>query len=72
LSAQRSAIIRGDVAALRSAPSTSAALLWRAEPGVVGRISKCTSGWCWFDVRGQAGYVEMSHIWGVGPGEAVE
>ncbi|RYG86526.1 MAG: hypothetical protein EON59_09760, partial [Alphaproteobacteria bacterium] len=43
----------------------------RAAPGVVGRISKCGSGWCWFDVRGRGGYVEQSHFWGTDPGEVL-
>lgn len=54
---------------MRDRPSTQGKLLWRAAPGVVGRISNCADNWCRFDVKGQAGYVETSGLWGVDPGE---
>ena len=41
----------------------------RAAPGVVGRLSECDGGWCRFDVKGQAGYVEVAGLWGVEAGE---
>jgi SH3-like domain-containing protein len=50
---------------------TQGRVSWRAAPGVVGRVSRCSSGWCWFDVAGRGGYVEQSHIWGTEPGEAL-
>lgn len=65
LSDKRSAIVMGSNADLLQAPRFNAPLLWRAAPGVVGRISRCARGWCWFDVRGRAGYVEANRIWGV-------
>lgn len=71
LDERRTAIIVGGIAELRSAPEADAHLNWRAEPGVVGVISKCASGWCRFDVNGRSGYVEQSRIWGVEPGEVV-
>lgn len=72
LTDRRSAIIQGGITPMRSAPSTSAAVAWRAEPGVVGRIAHCASGWCQFDVNGRRGFVEMTHLWGVDLGETVE
>ncbi|UZK67087.1 SH3 domain-containing protein [Sphingomonas sp. M1-B02] len=72
LSDTRSAIVRGAIAEMRAAPRFDAPINFRAAPGVVGRISKCASGWCWLDVRGRGGYVELSHIWGVDAGEAVD
>ncbi len=56
---------------MRAAPRFNARVNWRAAPGVVGRISKCASGWCYFDVRGRGGYVEKTHIWGVDPSESL-
>jgi len=52
-------------------PAAGGKLLWRAAPGVVGRISQCANGWCRFDVKGQAGFVEISGLWGVEPGETL-
>jgi SH3-like domain-containing protein len=67
----RTAMVRGGITELRAGPQLSASINWRAAPGVIGRISKCASGWCWFDVDGKAGYVEQSHIWGVDPEETL-
>lgn len=67
----RTAIVVGDIAAMRTAPRADAGINWRAEPGVVGRISKCADGWCWFDVKGRGGYVVQSQLWGVDPGEVL-
>jgi SH3-like domain-containing protein len=72
LTEKRTGIVTEGVVALREAPSAVAGVLWRAEAGVVGRVSRCTRGWCWFDVRGRAGYVEQSRLWGVDPGEELE
>jgi SH3-like domain-containing protein len=71
LDEQRTAIVVGGVTELRAAPQLEGHINWRVEPGVVGRISKCASNWCRFDVGGHAGYIEQSHIWGVEPGETL-
>lgn len=71
LSDTRTAIVTGTTTELRSAAHFNARINWRVAPGVVGRISKCGGGWCWFDVRGRGGYIEQSHIWGTDPGETV-
>ncbi len=65
VSSTRTAIVQGSVIELRERPAFGARVVWRAEPGVVGRISQCARGWCRFDVKGQAGYAEASRLWGV-------
>jgi SH3-like domain-containing protein len=72
LSAQRTAMITGATVALLDSPRSGARTIWRAQPGVVGRISRCADGWCRFDASGRAGYVEAAHLWGVGPTETVD
>ncbi|MET0268983.1 MAG: SH3 domain-containing protein [Sphingomonas sp.] len=72
LSEQRTAIVRGAIQPLRAAPDAGAKIVWRVEPGVVGRIAHCASGWCEFDVRGRAGYIEAAGLWGVDPGETID
>ena len=68
----RTAIVRSsEPLPMRSAPDENAKTLWRAAPGVVGRISECNGGWCRLDVKGQAGFVPVGAIWGVEPGEVV-
>ena len=70
LSERRTGIVRGQQPAeMRAQPSPGASLSWRAAPGVVGRLSECGNGWCRFDVKGQIGYIEVAHLWGVEPTE---
>lgn len=72
LTDKRSAIVTDTIVVLRDRPSGSGRMQYRAQPGVVGRISKCAGGWCHFDVKGRGGFVEAIHLWGVEPGEEVE
>lgn len=72
ISSTRTAIVRGkEPAAMLERPAAGAAVKWRAAPGVVGRISHCDNGWCRLDVKGQAGFVEVSQLWGVEPAETL-
>jgi SH3-like domain-containing protein len=72
LSDQRTAMVMGDIAELRDSPRFAGKVNWRAEPGVIGRVSKCGDGWCYFDVTGRGGFVEVSHLWGVDSAETIE
>lgn len=65
VSRTRTAMVQGAITELRDRPAYGARVVWRAEPGVIGRLSQCVRGWCRFDVKGQAGYVEVSRLWGV-------
>src|SRR3546814_5423757 len=64
LSRTRTAIVTGDIRPLREDAKVSAAIAYRAQPGVVGRIGDCKNGWCLFDVQGRKGWVQTEHIWG--------
>lgn len=64
LSRTRTAIVTGEIRPLREEASISAAVAYRAEPGVVGRITDCANGWCLFDVKGRKGWIQTDHIWG--------
>ena len=57
-------IVKGGIAEMRDRPSSDARLLFRLEPGVVGRLSGCSDGWCALDVDGKHGYVSISKLWG--------
>jgi SH3-like domain-containing protein len=73
LSDTRTALVTGKEARpLREAPAESSKVRYLAEPGVVGRVSKCAGGWCRLDVGGRQGYVRRDHIWGVEPGETLD
>ena len=71
ISSTRTALVQGAVIELRDRPQFGARVAWRAEPGVVGRISQCARGWCRFDVKGQVGFVEASRLWGVASDEVL-
>lgn len=66
LSDIRTAIIRETVRPIHVEASENSRVAWRAEPGVVGRISRCTPEWCQIDIRGRGGYIRTRYIWGAG------
>lgn len=72
LSDRRTAMVMGTIAELHATPDFGSRVVYRAAPGVIGRISKCRSNWCYIDVRGRGGYVEQSRLYGTDPGETVE
>lgn len=73
LSDERTAIVTAqEPADLHEQPEAGARIAYKAERGVVGRISRCASRWCLFDVGGRKGYVRIDQIWGVDPNETVD
>lgn len=72
LSATRTALVTGqDPVELRDSPSVSGRIVWRAAPGVVGRLRKCAEGWCYLDVHGRGGFVEAGRLWGIDAAETL-
>ncbi|MFM2099082.1 MAG: hypothetical protein RLZZ366_621 [Pseudomonadota bacterium] len=69
ISDDRTGMVLRDVQPLRERPDKGANIIWRAEPGVVGKLSECKRGWCKLDVRGRMGYIEAVSLWGVDPNE---
>ena len=64
LSGRRTAIVINGIQPMHQSPSADAPIAFRAQPGVVGRISDCGNGWCMFDVMGQTGWISTAAIWG--------
>jgi len=64
LSEDRTAMVVGEIRTLRASPEASGKVNWRAEPGVIGKLSECAQGWCRIDVNGRAGFVEARYLWG--------
>jgi len=64
LSRTRTAIVMDKIREMYAEPNGSSRVLWRLEPGVVGKLGECEKGWCPFDVNGRAGWVRADHIWG--------
>ncbi|MCW2391716.1 SH3-like domain-containing protein [Sphingobium sp. B1D7B] len=61
---EATAIVKDGIAQMRDGPSESARLLFRLAPGVVGRLSGCSDGWCAMEVNGRRGYVQAASLWG--------
>jgi SH3-like domain-containing protein len=73
LSDRRTAIVKkGDRRPVRVEPSEGARVRYLAEPGVVGRIDNCASGWCRIEVGRRDGYIRTADIWGVGASEVLD
>ena len=68
LNPARTALVTGKgLAAIRDAPADNGKLLWNAEPGVVGKLGSCETGWCEFDPGGgRKGWVKQARLWGAG------
>ena len=73
LSDTRTGLVKpGEPRPIYDKPDPHSVLRYRAEAGVVGRISRCDGSWCRFDVHGHRGYIAQDQIWGVDPGEHID
>jgi SH3-like domain-containing protein len=68
---KREVVVTGSVRGLRASPDLAAALVARAEPGVVARLDECRGDWCRISAANVAGWVERADLWGVYPKESV-
>ena len=59
-------MVRGQIAEIRENRDGGGRLLWRAAPGVIGRLGACDNGWCAFDIDGRKGFVAQAAVWGAG------
>lgn len=57
---------------LHENPDERSRVRYRAEPGVVGRISHCAAGWCRMEVGERGGYIRIENFWGADPGETLD
>lgn len=73
LSDTRTAMVTGaEPRPMHAEPNEGAPVRYRAEPGVVGRIEGCESGWCGIDVEGRRGFIRTAFLWGVEADENVD
>ena len=73
LSDRRTAVVKkGDPRLVRVEPSDGARARYLAQAGVVGRVSKCSNGWCHIAIGRREGYVRTSDLWGVAANEVVD
>jgi SH3-like domain-containing protein len=70
LSETRTALVRGnEPRPMHEKPDLSSKIVYRAEPGVVGRLSDCSGQWCRLQVGGKRGFIQAAHFWGTDPDE---
>lgn len=71
LAARRTAVVTDRFRPIMSERGTGGRLLWQAEPGVIGRISKCDGQYCRIQIGEKVGFIEQSSLWGTDPSERV-
>jgi SH3-like domain-containing protein len=71
VTAKREVIVTGSVRGIRQSPDHAAALIARAEPGVVAKLAECRGEWCRIEAGDTIGWVQRSDVWGVYPTENV-
>lgn len=67
----RSIVVDGEMRTLRAEPSTTAAAVAQAEPGVIAHLLECRGPWCRVEAEGIKGWLQRSEMWGVTPTETV-
>lgn len=72
LSPARTALVTEDMAPLRNSPDAGAAVVARAESGVVAKLLECRPDWCRISRDGLRGWVPKSALWGVDPAETFD
>jgi SH3-like domain-containing protein len=73
LSDTRTAIVKpGRPRPIHAEANGQSPIRYRAEPGVVGRLEDCRSGWCRIKIGKREGHIRTADIWGVTNSEEVE
>lgn len=71
LSQDRTLQVTRQVRTLHARPDVSSPAVWRAEPGVVARVTLCADRWCRVESGGRSGYLLREHGFGTYPQEPV-
>ena len=76
LSGKRTAVVtpwgKGEAQPIHADATTDSAVTAYLEPGVMGTIDRCRSGWCRVDGKGFDGWIQQDRLWGVYPNEDVD
>lgn len=66
LSPRRYVLVLGDkMQELHRKPEPDATVVARSEPGVIGQLLQCETGWCRVQMRKVTGWIRRDLIWGV-------
>lgn len=72
LSGLRTVVMMKEIQALRRFPESDAPTLFSAEPGVVARIIRCNSDFCYVSIKDRKGWVAKRGVFGVYDDEMFE
>ena len=78
LSERRTGMVMGEEPAdIHAQPDGDSAVVYRVEPGVVGRISECNGNWCRISIevgrkQRSGGWIVQGALWGVDEGEVID
>lgn len=72
LSGVRHVLVRDELAEFRDRPDDDAAVSFKAEANVIGKLLECLPDWCRVGVEGEKGWIRKTALWGVDPGEVLE
>ena len=72
LSGSRTALVNIPMLDLLSQPQPGAAVVLKAEAGVVARLSACRIDWCRISIEGETGWAAKAALWGVESDEVFE
>ena len=65
-------VAKGGSRPIHRQPEAAAALVARAEPGVVARLDECRGTWCRIATDSVSGWIRRADLWGVYPDEEVQ
>lgn len=73
LSSQRTALVRGTAPRpVHAKAEQGSRVRYLAQPGAVGRIDQCRSGWCHISFGQREGHMRIADLWGVNAGEEID
>lgn len=73
MSSARTGLVKpGQPLELREKPAAASRVAYLAEPGVVGKVSKCDGNFCQFSVGTKRGWAAQARLYGVGEGESFD
>ncbi len=72
LSGRRFGVVLGGQRTVYLQPDASAAPVFFADAGVIGKLESCIKDWCKIEVNSLKGWIPKTQIWGALPGEEFE
>jgi SH3-like domain-containing protein len=76
LSGRRTGVVtaksKDELIPLHAKPDAQSDVTAQLQPGVLGSVKRCSSGWCRVSGRGFDGWIPQVRLWGVYPNEKVD